>query len=114
MSCPLDRCRQLSLMTSTVARNTARNNLAPLRDEVPQTPYIFIIDQGQFICAEPTNLLPQKAPAFASRRFLSRRHHGHRLTPLTSQTLSGIPSNHLKWNIVVLESRREIHLLRCP
>jgi hypothetical protein len=69
MSCPLDRCRQLPLMTSTVARNAARNNLAPLRDQVPEAPHVFVIDQGQFISAEPTDLLAQKTPALRDLSF---------------------------------------------
>ena len=92
VSGPLDRCRQLPLMASTVTRDTARNNLAPFRDQVPQAPHVFVIDQGQFISAEPTDLLAQKAPAFARGRFLFRN-YCHRLTPPTCQALSGITAN---------------------
>jgi hypothetical protein len=35
-----------------------------------QAPHIFVVDEGQFIRAESTDLLTQKAPAFARRRFL--------------------------------------------
>ncbi len=112
VSCSLDRCRKLPLMASTVARDAARNNLAPLCDQVPQAPHVFVIDQGQFVCAEPTDLLAQKAPAFARRRFLFRGHHGHRPTLLLRAKPYQAGPQLLERNIVVLERRGEIHLLR--
>src|SRR5262249_20103857 len=80
VSCPLDRSRKLTLMTSTVARDASRNNLTPLSHQVPQAPHIFVIDQGQFVGAEPTDLFAKKAAAFACRRFLPRN-DCHCLTP---------------------------------
>src|SRR5438128_2772974 len=92
VSCPLDGYRKLALMAGTVPGDTARNNLAPLGDQVAQAPHIFVVDEGQFIRAESTDLLAQKAPAFARRRFLFRRHYGHiSHSPSTYQVLSGIP-----------------------
>src|SRR5215510_435668 len=78
-------------MPSTVPRDTARNNLAPLRDQVPQAPHIFVVNEGQFIRAESTDLLAQKAPAFTRSRFLLRRHDCHiSHSPSAYQVLSDI------------------------
>src|SRR5215510_14022182 len=101
-------------MPSTVPRDTARNNLATLRDQVAQAPHIFVVDEGQFIRAESTDLLAQKAPAFTRSRFLFRRHYCHiSHSPPTYQVLSGIPEP-LERNIVVLKRRGEIHLPPFP
>ena len=85
--CPLNRGGKLTLMASTVPRDTARNDFPPLRYQIAQTPHVFIVDQGQFIRAESTDLLAQKAPAFARCRFLPRNHR-HRPTLLLQTTLS--------------------------
>src|SRR5262249_39273825 len=82
MSCSLDGSGKLTLMTSTVARDASRNDLAPLSHQVAQAPYVFVIDQGQFVGTEPTDLFAQKAAAFACRRFLPRNHR-HCLAPPT-------------------------------
>src|SRR5437879_4960887 len=92
VSCPLDRSRKLTLMTSTVARDASRNNLAPLGHQVTEAPHVFVIDQGQFVGTEPTDLFAQKPPAFTRHGFLSRN-DGHRLTPPACLALPGTTAN---------------------
>src|SRR6266704_7172242 len=88
VSCPLDRSRELTLMTRTVARDASRNNFAALGHQVTESPHVFVIDQGQFVGTEPTDLFAQKPPAFTRHGFLSRN-DGHRLTPPTCLALPG-------------------------
>ena len=88
VSCPLNRCRQLTLMASTVPRDTAWNNFTSLRHQVAQAPHVFVVDQGQFIGAESTDLFAQKAPAFARCRFLSRTSLPSSHSPTCQATLS--------------------------
>ena len=60
---------------------------ATLRDQIPHAPHICVVNESQFIRAESTDLLAQKAPAFARCRFLPRNHR-HRPTLLLQTTLS--------------------------
>src|SRR5262245_1762548 len=88
MAGPLDRSRQLTLMTSTVTRDASWNNFAALGHQIAEAPYVFVIDQGQFVGTEPTDLFAQKPSAFTRRGFLSRN-DCHRLTPPTCPALPG-------------------------
>ena len=54
----------------TVARNTTRGHLSPLRDELGQGPRVLVVDLELFIRTKPTYLPPNHKPAPAWTLFL--------------------------------------------
>jgi hypothetical protein len=54
---------ELSLVAGTAARDAARRDLAPLRDEVPEPADVLVIDQADPIDAKLANFAtPEPAP----------------------------------------------------
>jgi hypothetical protein len=60
MPSTLDSDRELALMSSTVPRDTPRQDFAAFGHEIAEASAVFIINQGNFIGTEATNFLPQK------------------------------------------------------
>jgi hypothetical protein len=63
VSSPLDGHGELPLMPGTIPRNPPGDNLPPLRNQVAQPPYIFVINERHLIGTEATNLFAQKSLA---------------------------------------------------
>jgi len=57
-----DRRAELALVSGTIPGDTARNDLAPLGDQIAQTLDVLIVDVNDLIRAEPTYFLSRKAP----------------------------------------------------
>ncbi len=58
-------------MLRTVPGDPSRDDLAPLRDKIPEDPWVLVIDVQFLIGAEPTDFPPQERPLFpvGSRSF---------------------------------------------
>jgi hypothetical protein len=61
VSRPLNCHRELPLMPGTIPRNTSRDNLPTLRNQVAQPPDVFVINERHLIGTEATDLFAQKS-----------------------------------------------------
>jgi hypothetical protein len=59
---------ELALVTGTAARDTARDDLAALGDEVPQPADVLVVDEIELVRAELADLAPSEAAAFRGLR----------------------------------------------
>jgi hypothetical protein len=61
----LDSLGDFSLMPGAVSGDTARNNLAALRDEITECAWLLIIYRKIFLCTETTYLAALKGTLLA-------------------------------------------------